>query len=255
MSFTTSFDPQPPFPTSSGFRHPNSGDGDPEDGGGISRNSLGIIFTFVGAFLLLVAFGLGGRHIRQQRSRALLAEERRKSRRKVKRPRPKMSEVRLDDKDRDEERVEGRLKDWQPIAAWVDKEHASHRNPPLPQSQLAAEPYHVDHHIMMSQAWFRGVYAMEQPDPPPPPSPSPPPSMHVALLIAMPSEARSLRAKSSEMQRSEEQSAIGRSQGGQGPQDPDNRGGGGDYFLGLTTVHWQPEDTPGGGDETPSDGH
>ncbi|KAI0043774.1 hypothetical protein FA95DRAFT_1597781 [Auriscalpium vulgare] len=153
-------------------------------GGGISHNSLGIIFTFIAAFFLLLAFGVGSRIVRRRNraAREALTQPTRRPRPPAK---PNMFEVWLDDDGRDSARGSGAAEAWQPISAWTDGARPRRRRrPPQP-----AQP--TEHHAMMSQAWFRGVYGMDEPDDPP--APPQPFDVHVAVLIAMPSQSRSSR--------------------------------------------------------------
>ncbi|THH10334.1 hypothetical protein EW146_g8400 [Bondarzewia mesenterica] len=158
------------------------------DKGGFSRSSLGILLTFLGVFIALVVVSIFG----HRWSRRL-------------KERPRMWDIWLDSTGSG--RHTGKWAEIVPVSAYLD-----YPTPPPPPALAPPPPvrtrdappqvpYALEHHIMMSQAWFRGVYPLDEPElrnprmPPPPPSPPPlvpsPPTMRVAILIAMPSPARS----------------------------------------------------------------
>ncbi|KAH9046808.1 hypothetical protein EDB84DRAFT_1558017 [Lactarius hengduanensis] len=105
---------------------------------------------------------------------------------------PKLWEIRLDE-DRELTRLDGAVRNWQPLTAWKD-----YRLGRLPRSRQASAPRALpepamDHRVAVAQAWFHEAYPLNprRPVPRPPASPIPDHrTLSVGVLVAMPSRRR-----------------------------------------------------------------
>ncbi|KAH8994514.1 hypothetical protein EDB92DRAFT_1943828 [Lactarius akahatsu] len=104
---------------------------------------------------------------------------------------PKLWEVRLDEDHRELTRLDGAVRNWQPLTAWTD-----YRLGRLPRSRQASAPRALPepamhHRVAVAQAWFHDAYPLNprRPIPRPPASPSIPDhrTLSVGVLVAMPS--------------------------------------------------------------------
>jgi len=226
---------RPPSP--SGTNSPRS---TPHDANGLSHNTLGFLLTFLGVFIALVSVGIGGRRAYERRRQhdAMAAAVAGLTKRTIPQQKPRMWDVWLD--------KANNVRKWEnvmPVSAWVDP-LPPQPSPPPP----APVPYGVEHHIMMSQAWFRGVQTLEQPYPSSTASAraSGPPAVHVAVLIAMPSQARSLRVNGTTNGNDEERARVGMgSKNEVGECENEKVMGGvlgedGGYVFGMADAPWEP---------------
>ncbi|TFY69588.1 hypothetical protein EVG20_g3112 [Dentipellis fragilis] len=191
--------------------HTNTGD---------SSTTLTFLLIFLAIFVVFMGTVVGGRRAFARRRAA--AEEAR------------MGEERR-------AREDQRPMMWDPVSAWVDspprRRPPTHSPPPgfhLPSP--APIPYALDHNVMMSQAWFRGIYPLEAPASssdahPRTPTPPPilePPKLHVSVLIRMPSPNRARSQPDAEVGPEEEEtSEPGRSK---------VLGEDGEYMIGLADM-------------------
>ncbi|KAA1472504.1 hypothetical protein DENSPDRAFT_185184 [Dentipellis sp. KUC8613] len=186
---------------------------------GDSSSTLTFLLVFLAIFVVFMGTVVGGRRALGRRRAA--AEEARlvEERRTREDQRPMMWDVWLERGDKggkgpcegSSASHDNRWADIMPMSAWVDspRRRPPTRSPPpglfLPSP--APIPYALDHHVMMSQAWFRGIYPLEAPVSssdahPPTPTPSPvpePPKLHVSVLIQMPSPNRTKSQSNAEV--------------------------------------------------------
>ncbi|KAI0034659.1 hypothetical protein K488DRAFT_83725 [Vararia minispora EC-137] len=160
---------------------------------GLSGRSLAILITFICLFFLIVAFGYARRNAH---TRALAHANAPGARNRGRRhgQRPALTEVRIDARPAAASR--GTWRSMQPLSARVNEPDLRAPRPPRPRTEFPPPPipraggYVQDYNAIIGDAWFGGRNLNEVPEPP---RPRPPrqtrhrePTMHVAVLIAMP---------------------------------------------------------------------
>ncbi|KAI9465338.1 hypothetical protein BJY52DRAFT_1246605 [Lactarius psammicola] len=157
-----------------------------------SRASIALIAASLVSFVLFVYLSV---HRRPSRDALATPSPAMTNKPSAKR-KPMLWEVCLDEDDhRELTRLDGAVRNWQPITAWTDN-----RLGRSPRSRQASAPRALpdpvmEHHVAMAQAWLHGTHPLDPrrpthfPTPHLPASPSIPDSrtLNVAVIVAMPS--------------------------------------------------------------------